>query len=173
MDAAKGTLIAYATAPGEVAADGGGRHGVYTKALLDALVVPGLHVEEVFKKVRIAVERRTNGKQIPWESSSLTGDFVFKPDGTSTALTKESGDKEFLYWSAVENSGVASLYEDYIEKFPGGTFVAIARYKLELLEEATTTDPDLLMPKPDVEDPVSLLLRFCAGEFISAEADNA
>ena len=97
MDAAKETLIAYATAPGSVAADGDGRHGVYTEALLEALVVPGLQVEEVFKKVRIEVERRTNGKQIPWESSSLTGDFVFKPDGTSTALTKEVGDKEFMY----------------------------------------------------------------------------
>ncbi len=76
VDAARGTLIAYATAPGSVAADGEGANGLYTEELLQALRVPGLKVEEVFKQVRMAVAKRSKGAQTPWESSSLTGDLV-------------------------------------------------------------------------------------------------
>lgn len=76
VDAARGTLVAYATAPGSVAADGDGKNGLYTEELLEALREPGLKVEEVFKRVRINVARRSKGAQTPWESSSLTGDLV-------------------------------------------------------------------------------------------------
>ncbi len=76
VDAARGTLIAYATAPGSVAADGEGANGLYTEELLKALRVPGLKVEEVFKQVRVGVTTRSKGAQTPWESSSLTGDLV-------------------------------------------------------------------------------------------------
>lgn len=81
VDAAAGTLIAYATAPGSVAEDGDGRNGVYTEALLDALSRPGLQAEQVFKQVRVRVAERTAERQIPWESSSLTGNFVFNQSG--------------------------------------------------------------------------------------------
>ena len=167
MDAAKGTLIAYATAPGSVAADGEGKHGVYTEALLDALVIPGLQVEEVFKKVRIEVERRTDGEQTPWESSSLTGDFVFKPGNSISIQPLVESSTDELYWRGVENSGNAVLLKSYLDRFPGGIFVVIARHKLKLLEEAATTAPDLLITESDVEDPVPLLLA-SAQESLSA-----
>jgi hypothetical protein len=77
MDAPKGSLVAYATAPGSVAADGEGRNGIYTKYLLKYISNPNLKVEEVLKQVRIGVINETNEKQIPWESSSLTGEFYF------------------------------------------------------------------------------------------------
>lgn len=79
MDAPKGSLIAYATAPGRVAADSGGvgRNGVYTSFLLNHMRNPGLKVEEIFKLVRADVVRATKDKQVPWESSSLIGDFYF------------------------------------------------------------------------------------------------
>jgi formylglycine-generating enzyme required for sulfatase activity len=77
IDAPAGTLIAYATAPGSVAADGTGANSPYTMALLRALRVPGLKVEEVFKRVRQEVRAQTQGKQTPWEASSLVGDFTF------------------------------------------------------------------------------------------------
>ena len=83
IDAARGVLIAYATAPGAVAADGDGNNGLYTSELLSALEEPNLKVEEVFKRVRVAVTGRTNGAQVPWESSSLTGDFVFNQRGAA------------------------------------------------------------------------------------------
>jgi len=90
MDAPKGSLIAYATAPGRVAADSGGtgRNGVYTSFLLQHMRVPGLKVEEALKRVRSDVVRATKDKQVPWESSSLIGDFYFVlPQGQAPLIT--------------------------------------------------------------------------------------
>ncbi len=81
MDAPKGSLIAYATAPGSIAADGGGRNGIYTKHLIRNISQPGLTVEDVLKRVRNAVVDETLSKQIPWESSSLMGNFYFSGSG--------------------------------------------------------------------------------------------
>lgn len=77
IDAPAGTLIAYATAPGSVASDGNAGNGLYTQELLANMRQPELKIEEVFKRVRIGVQQKTAGKQVPWESSSLTGDFYF------------------------------------------------------------------------------------------------
>jgi len=75
--APSGTLIAFSTAPGKYASDGDGENGVYTSYLIDYMKIPGLQIEDVFKQVRKAVRNKTSGKQIPWESSSLEGDFYF------------------------------------------------------------------------------------------------
>jgi len=77
MDAPTGSLIAYATAPGEVAVDGPERNGIFTKYLLKHIGTQGLPIEQVLKRVRIDVVNETDGKQVPWESSSLMGEFVF------------------------------------------------------------------------------------------------
>lgn len=77
MDAPGGTFISFATAPGRVAADGVGRNSPYTKHLLQALKQPNMPIEQVFKVVRRNVMDETKGEQIPWENSSLVGDFFF------------------------------------------------------------------------------------------------
>lgn len=77
IDAPSGTLIAYATSPGSVASDGAGANGLYTQQLLNYMRTPGLSIEQVFKQVRIAVMDQSKGKQTPWESSSLVGEFYF------------------------------------------------------------------------------------------------
>jgi TonB family protein len=88
MDAPSGTLIAYATAPGSVASDNAtARNGIYTQELLRVIATPSLTIEEVFKRVRISVRGLTQGKQTPWESSSLVGNFSFQP--VSMANTNE------------------------------------------------------------------------------------
>jgi len=79
INAPTGTLIAYATSPGSVANDGPADNGVYTGELVKIMETPGLRIEDVFKQVRSAVREMTQGKQIPWESSSLEGDFFFRP----------------------------------------------------------------------------------------------
>ena len=83
-----GTLIAYATNPGNTASDGPGRNGLYTAELLAAIREPGLKVEDVFKRVRARVLEKSNGNQAPWENSSLVGDFYFAPaSGAQSPLT--------------------------------------------------------------------------------------
>ena len=78
MDAPVGTLVAYATSPGAVASDGSGANGLYTQHLLTAIRLPGYKVEDVFKQVRVNVRRDSQGKQVPWEATSLEGDFYFR-----------------------------------------------------------------------------------------------
>ena len=75
MDAPTGSIIAYATAPGSVASDGVGKNGVYTRHLLETMRTPGLSITDVFMRVRMGVVADTAKKQVPWESSSLTGYF--------------------------------------------------------------------------------------------------
>ena len=72
-----GTIIGYATVEGATAADGNGKNGIYTEELVKQM---GIHqpVESVFKKTRVQVEQRTNGRQSPQETTGLRGDFYFK-----------------------------------------------------------------------------------------------
>ncbi|MFT3815624.1 MAG: caspase family protein [Acidovorax sp.] len=76
--APRGTLIAYATSPGQTASDGRGRNGSYTEALLQHLATPDCSIENMFKRVRNTLSAATNGKQISWEHTSLAGEFFFK-----------------------------------------------------------------------------------------------
>ena len=75
--APKGTIIAYATSPGQVASDGSGRNGAYTSALLKHIDTPDVSLESMFKRVRNTLSAATNGKQISWEHTSLSGEFFF------------------------------------------------------------------------------------------------
>jgi len=72
------SFIAFSTAPGSVALDGEGTNGLYTQELLKAMHEDGLGLEDVFKRVRKNVRKSSQGKQIPWESSSVEDDFYFK-----------------------------------------------------------------------------------------------
>jgi hypothetical protein len=74
-----GTFIAFATAPGVVAADGNGPHSPFTGSLLKYIETPGLELRSMMSKVRGDVEEATEYRQIPWDSSSLTADFFFNP----------------------------------------------------------------------------------------------
>jgi hypothetical protein len=85
MEAPVGTFIAFATAPGSVASDGQGKNGLYTQHLLRAMQRPGIKIEDVFKDVRAGVRRDSKGKQVPWENTSLEGDFVFVPKAPARA----------------------------------------------------------------------------------------
>ena len=136
VDAARGTLVAYATAPGSVAADGDGQNGLYTEALLEALREPGLKVVEVFKRVRIEVTRRSKGAQTPWESSSLTGDLVVNvtvnvtPAAVTAATPSPSADREALFWMSIKDGSDPGAFEAYLKQYPQGTFAALARQRL-------------------------------------------
>jgi hypothetical protein len=132
VDAARGTLVAYATAPGSVAADGDGKNGLYTEELLEALREPGLKIEEVFKRVRINVARRSKGSQTPWESSSLTGDLVVNVtvNVTTAAVSAPTPDREGLFWMSIKDGTDPAAFEAYLKQYPQGTFAALARQRL-------------------------------------------
>ena len=75
---ADGMLIAFATSPNKTASDGsGGQNGLYTQHLLKYMQMPGLKVEDMFKRVRQAVKQASHNEQVPWYNASLSGDFCF------------------------------------------------------------------------------------------------
>jgi uncharacterized caspase-like protein len=81
VQAPSGTLVAFSTAPGSISIDNALQgNSVYTKHLLTHLNIPGLPVERLFKQVRSAVAQETHQQQVPWETSSLMGEFCFRPD---------------------------------------------------------------------------------------------
>jgi formylglycine-generating enzyme required for sulfatase activity len=93
MDAPTGSIIAYATAPGSIAADGQTRNGLYTSKLLKHITSPGLEIEKIFKRVRVDVAQASGYRQIPWESSSLMGSFYFFKKRGLTILPKHASQK--------------------------------------------------------------------------------
>jgi hypothetical protein len=148
-----GTLIAFATEPGNVALDGENtRNSPFTAALLDTIERPGLHVGDVMIAVRNQVLKQTNGKQVPWEHSSLTGKFYFVPQ-SATGKTDEAAtpkeinplDLELAFWNSIKNSRNARLFEAYLARYPNGAFADLAKIALEDLRTAAL--------KPPVEQP--------------------
>ena len=149
MDAPRGTIIAYSTSPGKVALDGESGNSPYTKALLKYMDVKGLTLEQVFKNVRKEIDFKTKGKQVPWESTSLTGTFYFKKTqlqsptvkvkpppapkppkkvaarktGSSSSLKRTSSKRQYNgYFDALARSGLhkAFLYfEKALKSNPG------------------------------------------------------
>ncbi len=94
VDSPAGTLIAFATSPDEVAYDGRDGNSPYTKGLAQSILTPGLPVEQTFKAARKLVQSATAGErkpQVPWESTSLTGDFYFIPPGTQASALPAAG----------------------------------------------------------------------------------
>jgi hypothetical protein len=97
-------------------------------------------VEEVFKRVRINVTRRSKGAQTPWESSSLTGDLVVNVSinvttaSVAPAAPPAAGgtpaDRESLFWMSVKDSSDPAAFEAYLKQYPDGTFAPLARQRL-------------------------------------------
>ncbi len=86
MNAPSGSLIAYSTAPGKTALDGEGRNSPYTSALLEHINTANITVLEMFQGVRSTVMAKSGGKQIPWESTSLRGNFYFSTKGKNNRI---------------------------------------------------------------------------------------
>ncbi|MCC7049499.1 MAG: caspase family protein [Alphaproteobacteria bacterium] len=147
INAPKGTLIAYATAPGKVAADGEGTNGVYTARLVQAIKTPGLSVEELFKRVRAEVSRETNDLQTPWEASSLVGNFYFLgPTTVTVAPAAQPGapgpvDREALHWQSVKDSTNPAEVQSYLDQYPKGAFAGLARARLATLQKPAAPAP--------------------------------
>ena len=108
LDAPPSTFLAYATAPGNVAEDGDVKsgNGLYTQFLLQELKRPTAKIEDVFKRVRLNVRKQSNGRQIPWESTSLEDDFFFN-DGVKYTIKPEELERMAAEVRAIEQRRLA------------------------------------------------------------------
>jgi uncharacterized caspase-like protein len=142
-----GTYIAYSAGPGQVALDGDGRNSPYTAGLLDMMRKPGLPLEEVFKGVRVQVLASTQEKQTPWTSSSITGDFYFRPPQLQPAepqVAEPAGaapaaSDDLVVWSAIANSENPDDFEIFLDAYPQSPLAPFARQRLERLRSATSS----------------------------------
>lgn len=152
IEAPTGSFIAYATAPGATAVDGDGENSPFTASLAKALQKPGQAIEQVFKQVRIDVIRATNGRQTPWDSSSLVDDFYFleaEPDPEPTVVASRGAGQgpeptpvELSLWKSVSASGDPSRLALFLQIYPNSRFAPEAQ---ALMTRALTTDPSRLM----------------------------
>lgn len=143
VDAPSGTFLAYATAPGHVAEDGAaGGNGLYTGFLLQELQRPTARIEDVFKRVRFHVRQRSQGRQIPWESTSLEDDFVFN-DGRAAGMASRTPppviprdrvfEAEKAEWDRIKGSRNADDFYAFLQKFPNGLISEAAQDRLDTL----------------------------------------
>ena len=137
VESASGTLIAYATEPGAVAADGTGDHSPYTAALLEHIETPGLSVNDLFTKVTASVLSSTDGKQKPWTHASLSRvvRLVAAVDPGPGACDREL---DLEYWRSVRDSTDPGDYEVYLSNCPQGQFARLARKRLWDLQRPDT-----------------------------------
>jgi hypothetical protein len=144
MTAPTGTLIAYATSPGNVASDGAGDNSPYSAALADGMLRKGELIEQMFKGVRRSVKTETNGAQEPWEASSLIGDFYFNKNGQTqdiepaTIIVTAQAERETRFWLGIKDSTVVEDFQEYQRQFAGGTYQALARNRIAALRNAVS-----------------------------------
>ncbi len=116
MKAPTGTYLAYATAPGSVALDGVQGNSPFTSALAAEMMSEDLSIEQLFKNVRVKVIAETGGAQTPWDTSSLTSDFVFK---AGRQMTPEEVAEQQL-WRSVELSRDPVQILLFLRSYPDG-----------------------------------------------------
>ncbi|HEV8695991.1 MAG TPA: caspase family protein [Lysobacter sp.] len=177
MDAPWGSFLAYATAPGNVAEDGAveGGNSLYTHYLLQELKRTGARIEDVFKRVRLQVRQSTDGRQIPWESTSLEDEFYFdakvkpeqRPDEEERARQSEEAlSKEKSDWERIANSTSAKDLYDFLRKYPNGLIAELAQFRLDRIQKARVQvqpSPNGIVPLPSGTN------RYAKGDVIVLE----
>jgi tetratricopeptide (TPR) repeat protein len=180
MQAPEGTLISYETQPGNVAQDGANGNSPFTKALAQIVERPGLSVLETFNQVGLAVKRATSAAQQPWMSSSpIDGTFYFagplepsnvpKPEISGQShVTPPAFDTralELSHWETARTSNSVLVVQTYLDRYPNGLFAALARARIEELEEKAQAAK---AQKQQVQDHQTLVARTGVGEETTA-----
>jgi len=139
MNAPSGSLIAYSTAPGKTALDGKGNNSPYTSALLQNIRTPNITILEMFQGVRSRVMAKTEGKQTPWESTSLRGNFYFNSK-REIAVVKDPELKPPPLEITTKPDAVA-LVDQARAMRKDGAYIT-PKKAIELLNKAIKLDPD-------------------------------
>jgi hypothetical protein len=144
MDAPPGTLLAYATAPGNVAEDGDAKtgNGLYTQFLVKEMQQPAARIEDVFKRVRLQVRRGSEGRQVPWESTSLEDDFSFDPKAAVRARERQTLEaveagllREKQAWDRIKGSSRVEDFYAFLQAHPNGLISEQAQFRLDQLQK--------------------------------------
>ena len=141
LDAPSGTYLAYATAPGNVAEDGSSAdgNGLYTRFLIKEMQRPDARIEEVFKRVRLQVRQASQGRQVPWESTSLEEEFIFATgqvaprENESERRRDTAFEGEMAAWDRIKDSRSADDFYTFLSRYPNGRISELAQFRLDQL----------------------------------------
>jgi hypothetical protein len=135
--APEGTVISYATQPGNVAKDGADGNSPYTKALAQTIKRPGLSMFDAFNEVGIAVMEATGNEQQPWLSTSpIKGSFSFAaaPTGSAGPVSPPPASEAAQAWSVIQNTTSIAVLEDFTRQFGNTVYGSMARARLAELK---------------------------------------
>ncbi len=136
MDAPTGSILAYATAPGSIAADGSERNGLYTSKLLKYIRKSDLEIGRLFRLVRTEVVKDSGNKQVPWESSSLMGDFYFlKSRAIAVKRDNKPVDQRGKLYIQTNPVNAMVTFFNHHKKFQQGMELDVDRYEIVITAE--------------------------------------
>ena len=140
VEPAGDTLIVYAAKAGAIAADGDGANSPFATALARRIVEPGVEISFVFRRVRDDVLAATSQRQEPFIYGSLSGaeTYLVPPNGRPAPVAI---DAEALSWQGALLANSASGFNDYLKRYPAGSYAALARANLDRLRGAGSSTP--------------------------------
>jgi hypothetical protein len=151
MKSGEGTLIAFATGPGQTALDGQeGTNSPFTRALMANITQPGVEIQQAMTMVRAQVNEETNKGQLPWGHTNLIGAVYLNPvaapaagpavaSNTSAAATSSSSDVELEFWRSVKESNKPEELNAYLNNYPNGQFKSLALARIASLSNGPST----------------------------------
>jgi hypothetical protein len=152
MKSGEGTLIAFATGPGQTALDGQeGTNSPFTRALIAHITSPGLEIQQAMTEVRAQVNEETNKGQLPWGHTNLIGSVYLNPvsaavagaapasSARAAASTSAATDVELEFWRSVKESNKPEELNAYLTSYPNGQFKPLALARIAALESGLST----------------------------------
>lgn len=148
MKSGEGTLIAFATGPGQTALDGeAGANSPFTRALISHIAQPGIEIQQAMTAVRAQVNEETSKGQLPWGHTNLIGAVYLNPAaapaataataGTTPAVataTATAGEAELEFWRSVKDSNKPEELNAYLSTYPNGQFKSLAMARIAAIE---------------------------------------
>jgi len=146
MKSGEGTLIAFATGPGQTALDGeAGTNSPFTRALIANIASPGLEIQQAMTKVRAQVNDETNKAQLPWGHTNLTGTVFLNPaaatalNATAPTTVAQAGEVELEFWRSIKDTNKVEELNAYLTNYPNGTFKSLALARIAAIQDGPST----------------------------------
>jgi hypothetical protein len=151
MKSGEGTLIAFATGPGQTALDGEvGTNSPFTRALMANIAAPGVEIQQAMTKVRAQVNEETNKSQLPWGHTNLIGSVYLNPAPAAAGVVTETpntpavvagpvSEVELEFWRSIKDSNKPEELNAYLTNYPSGTFKSLALARIASLQDGPST----------------------------------
>ena len=149
MKSGEGTLLAFATGPGQTALDGeAGTNSPFTRALLANIAQPGVEIQQAMTKVRAQVNEETAKGQLPWGHTNLIGSVYLNPaksadtadvPNTPAPTATAASEVELEFWRSIKDSNKVEELNAYLTNYPSGTFKSLALARIAALQDGPSS----------------------------------